>query len=387
MVFDYDANGDVTAACAFNRSQTYVSVTSTCAGVELKTTYGYTVTLSKNYLTSVTNPLGQVTNYTNANFGMTCVKPPGFATCTISMSNHIDRIGTQTLQDGGSWATIGMNPDVLNDPDAGYDGDCTNETSITDPNNVTIYLNFTKTSPCSMTDAFGNTTSFLYEGAHQNNDIGGVYSDGSFLKEAVYPEGNKYQAEYLGPFRAISKETLVPKLGSPLTNLVKQYGYGNSCTTPPGSYQNCAKPTWIKDPKGNQTDFTYASHGGVLTEMQPAPTAGASRPLKLYGYVQKTGYIKNSGGSLVPAATAIWMLSSQTQCQTVAGTSTTTCDPGGPQVVTNYQYGPDGTADNLLVRGVALTADGQTRRACFGYDEYSRRISETKPNAGLSVCP
>jgi hypothetical protein len=387
MVFDYDANGDVTAACAFNRSQTYVSASSTCAGAVLKTTYGYTVTLSKPYLTSATNPLSQVTNYSNGNWGMTCVLPPGFANCTIANSNHADRIATQTLQDGGSWSTVGMSPDVLNNPDAGYDGDCTNETSITDPHSVTLYLTFTKTSPCSMTDALGNTTSFVYEGAKLNNDVSGVNTDGTFLKEAVFPEGNKYQATYNGPFKSVTTETMVPKPGSGLTNLVKQYGYG-SCAGPTGSYQNCAKPIWIKDPKLNQTDFTYATHGGVLSEMKPAPTSGASRPLSLYSYVQKYAYIKNSGGSLVPAATPTWVLSSETQCQTAISTpNTATCDSGGLQVTRSYQYGADGTADNLLVRGITVTADGQSRRTCFGYDPYSRRISETKPNASLSVCP
>lgn len=385
MVFDYNGTGDVTAACAFNRSQTYVSVTSTCAGAVLKTTYGYTVTLSKPYLTSVVDAISQTTTYSNNNWGMTCVKPPGFATCTMSLSNHSKRIGTQTLQDGGSWQTAGMDPDVINNPDANYDGDCTNETSLTDPNSVTVYMTFTKSSPCWMADALGNVTTFRFEGAHLNNDPGSVYTDGTFLREAVYPEGNKYLAEYLGPFRAISKETMVPKPGSPLANLVKQYGYG-PCTSP-GTNQNCAKPIWIRDPKNNQTDFTYAAHGGVLTEMQPAPVAAAPRPLKLYTYVQKFAYIKNSGGSLVPAATAIWMPSTVTQCQTVAGSSVTSCDSGGPQAVTSFQYGADGTANNLLVRGTTLTADSQSRRTCFSYDVYARKISETKPNAALSVCP
>jgi hypothetical protein len=387
MVFDYNATGDVTAACAFNRSQTYVSATSTCSSAALKATYGYTVTLSKPYLTSVTNPLSQVTTFTNTNWGMTCIKPPGFATCTMTLGNHADRIPTQTLQDGGTWGTSGASPDQLNNPDITDIADCTNQTSMTDPNSVVSWQTFTKTSPCSMTDGLGYTTSFKYEGAHQNNDTGPVYSDGTFLREAVYPEGNKYQAEYNGPFHAVSKETMVAKPGSPLASIFKQYGYGNSCTTLPGTYQNCAKPTWIKDPMLNQTDFTYASHGGLLTEMKPAPIAGASRPLKVYSYVSKYAYVKNSGGTLVQAATPVWVVNTETQCQTVAGTSTPTCDSGGPQVMTTYQYGANGTADNLLVRGITVAADGQTRRTCYGFDAYARKISETRPNAALSVCP
>jgi|KBSSwiStaDraftv2_1062776.scaffolds.fasta_scaffold55353_3 hypothetical protein len=218
MVFDYNANGDVTAACAFNRSQTYVSVSSTCAGATLKTSYGYTPagSPSKFYLTSVTDPLSKVTNYTNANFGMTCIRPPGFATCTMTLSNHIDRIGTQTLQDGGTWNTVGMSPDVLNNPDAGYDGDCTNEAGGGISGVYTVGFTFTKTSPCTMTDALGNITYFVYEGAHQNFDTGGVYTDGTYLRQATFPEGNIYQAEYLSPYGAVSKETMVPKPGSGL---------------------------------------------------------------------------------------------------------------------------------------------------------------------------
>jgi YD repeat-containing protein len=42
LIFDNNANGDATAACIFNRSQVYVTVSSTCAGAQLKTSYGYT---------------------------------------------------------------------------------------------------------------------------------------------------------------------------------------------------------------------------------------------------------------------------------------------------------------------------------------------------------
>jgi hypothetical protein len=381
IVFDYNANGDVTAACAFNRSQTYVSASSTCASATMKTTYAY----SGTDLISVTDVMGQVTNYTMGPRGMTCIKPPGYSACTMSMVYTGNRVSSQTLQDGGTWGTWGLSPEVINNPDADYGAGC-NDTSMTDPNGVTTYQAFTSTSPCWITDALAYTTNFSFDGG-ATDPFAPAQNYGSFLKQATYPGGNTYQAEYLGPFRAISKEIMISKPGSPLANLVKQYGYQTSCTTPPATYQNCAKPIWIKDPKGNQTDFTYASHGGLLTEMKPAPTGGAPRPLKINTYVQKYAYVKNSSGSLVQAATPIWMLNTETQCQTAAGSSTPTCDPGGPQVVTTYQYGANGTADNLLVRGVAVSADGQTRRTCFGYDVWARKISETKPNAGLSVCP
>src|SRR3546814_5315400 len=64
MVFDYNGNGDATAACIFNRSQTYVTASSTCSGAALKTGYGYTTISSKVYLTSATDVLGNTTTYT-----------------------------------------------------------------------------------------------------------------------------------------------------------------------------------------------------------------------------------------------------------------------------------------------------------------------------------
>lgn len=385
ILFDHNGNGDVVAACAFNRSYTYVSTASTCAGAALKTAYSY----DGQYLTHVTDVLGHVTEYTNPSTGtkgVTCIKPPGYSTCTVSMNPG--RITTQTLQDGGTWTMNGMNPEHVNNPDESYDYDGNNEAAVTDPYNVTLAISFTKSSPYRMQDANNNVTSFRFEGAHRNNDTGGVYTDGTFLKEATYPEGNKYQAQYLGPFRSISKETVTPKQGSSLANLVKDYGYG-ACSGSTGSDQNCAKPIWIKDPRGNQTDFTYALHGGLLTEMKPAPTAGAPRPLKVNTYEQRYAYVKDSGGALVAAATPIWVLTSETQCQAVAGSSVPECDNNAavPKMVTTYQFGDVGTENSLRVRGMVVSADGSSRRTCYGYDSYARRISETRPNAGLSVCP
>src|SRR3546814_18184753 len=97
------------------------------------------------------------------------------------------------------------------------------------------------------------------------------------LREARYPEGDKYLAEYNGPFKSISKETYKAKPGSGLPDLVKTYTYG-PCASP-GSKKTCGKPASITDPGGHTTNWTYAAaHGGVRTEMKPAPTSGAARP-------------------------------------------------------------------------------------------------------------
>jgi hypothetical protein len=121
--------------------------------------------------------------------------------------------------------------------------------------------------------------------------------------------------------------------------------------------------------------------------MQPAPATGAARPLKLTTWVQIYGWVTNSSGALVQSAYPIWRKATETACQTVAGSSTAICDGGAPQTVTTYQYGAAATRFALLVTGVAISSGGTTQRTCYGYDIYGHRISETKPNAGLGVCP
>ena len=382
IVFDYNAGGDVSAACGFNRSQSYVTSSSTCAGAALKTSYGYD---ANGYLVSAVDVLGQTTSYGNAVPGITCVTPPGYSSCKMSMAYSGDRVATQTLADGGAWSLGGWDPTMLNDPDqpAPYDGH--NEASLTDPAGKVTDFTFTKTSPYTMIDANGNITQYLFTGAHQYDDTGAVYTDGTLLIEATLPEGNKYLAEYTGPFNGITKQTLVAKPGSGLPDRVQQLGYG-PCSSP-GTRQNCGKPAWIRDAKGNQTDFTYASHGGLLTEMKPAPTAGAPRPLKVLTYVQRYAYIKDAAGSLVQAAAPIWLPATETVCQTASWSNSPTCDGGAPQTVTTFEYGPAGTANSLRLLGTLVSGGGVSARTCRRYDEYGRQISETGAGANLSSCP
>ncbi len=120
--------------------------------------------------------------------------------------------------------------------------------------------------------------------------------------------------------------------------------------------------------------------------MQPSPSSGAARPLKLVTYTQKYAYVKNSGGTLSPAAAPAWLPDTETQCQTYAGSSTATCDTAAPITVTTYEYGANGAADNLLVRGKVVSSGGVSLRTCYGYDREGNRIWETSPRAGLGSC-
>lgn len=378
FVFDYSASGNVSAACGFNLSQTHVSVSSTCAGAGLKVTYGY----SGNLLTEATDVLGRTTTY-GWSSGLSCVTPPGYSGCKISNTYAGDKLSQQTLADGSIWRySSEAEPGITTDAGAIVTNGGINA-GFTDPDGKTTSFTFTQSTPYTMTDPNGRTTSYRYTGAKDFADIHtpNTLSEGSLLIEAGYPEGNKYRATYDGGNRRTS-ETVTAKPGSGLPNLVVEYGYDYAGSTP----QNASKPIWIRDPKGNQTDYTYAPWGGTLSEMQPAPNSGAARPLKLYTYVQKYAYVKDAGGGLVPTAAPIWLPQTETLCQTLPGSSVATCDTAASIVITTHEYGADGTANNLLPRGVVVSSGGTSLRTCYGYDNSGNRIFETKPRASLASC-
>lgn len=373
IVFDHGAYGNVTAACAFDRAQTIVDASTTCANATYKVTYAYT-----SAGIAVTDAVGK-TSYEDA----FCIKPAGYTACKIK-NEWSDRHLTQTLGDGSVWNFHWSIPAVR---DADYlptDGD--NEASVTDPSGKTWNYVFTGTTPVSSTDPNGNTTYYAYEGGfgYEQEYFSPKLDVGSMLVKAVNPEGNTYRAEYYGPLRALSKETTSAKLGSSLSDQSVTYGYSCTSSTPTAS---CAKPTSKIDARGNQTNWGYTSFGEPAWEMQPAPSTAEARPLKLYTYSQQNAWVLDGSGNLVTSGDPIWLPASETQCQTMPNSTTAACDPNATQITTTYEYGPDGTADNLRLRGTIETADGQNRRTCFSYDPQGNRISQTTPRAGLTGCP
>ncbi len=147
----------------------------------------------------------------------------------------------------------------------------------------------------------------------------------------------------------------------------------------------CNRPNTTKDAKGNTTTYTYDPvHGGPLTTTGPA--VGGISPFTRYEYAQRYARLMNAAGGHGPAATPIWVLVRERSCRTTQGSISGCAGGAADEVVTDHDYGPDSGPNNLLVRGIAVTADGQTRRTCFSYDSMGRKVSDTKPRAGLASC-
>lgn len=385
IVLDYNAAGYISAACGFNTSQTYVTASTTCAGAALKASYNYD---GNGLMTSAVDVFGQTTFYDgNIPGGLPCVRPPGYTTCKISNQISFGKVLSQTMADGSVWSIQSTSdPDTINDPDT-MEGPGGTDGSVTDPDNKVTTFQFTKTTPYAISDANGHTTQYRFYGGKQFDDTSGLPDDeGKLLKEVDFPEGGKYLAEYNGPLLGVTKETLVPKPGSSLPNRVKTLTYSPTGCGAPATRQNCGKPLSIVDPNGNETDYTYYDFGSVKTEWSPAPSTGAARPLKTYGYTQLYAYVKNASGAMVQASASIWKLTSETQCQSAPGATTPVCDASATQITTTYQYGGTSSVNTLLLRGKVVDAGGLNLRTCYGYDGQGNKIWESSPRAGLASC-
>jgi hypothetical protein len=236
--------------------------------------------------------------------------------------------------------------------------------------------------PASVTDELGQVTRYDYCDPAAMANLPSSETDRCIilkLQSYTDPDNAKTDVVY-GSNGLITFARRHPKPGSTLTNIELTTGYDCSDTS-----NQCTKPSFVKDGNGGITYLGYTAFGAIAWQIAPPPVNGAARPLKLFNYVQKI--------TASPIAGPIWITSSEITCQTAPNSGTArpqgvpSCDGAAPVRTATYEYGADGSADALLVRGVAVTADGQTRRTCYGYDGLGNRISETKPRAVLGVCP
>lgn len=392
IVLDY-VSGMLTTACGYNRALHLVTASSTCSSFtpEAKVSYAYIAISGKNYLRSATYPDGRVVT-------MSYVSQPGYnipmLSCQTQPSTSICEaqneyvvattrccvISKQTLPTGevltyniGDQMIDGEGAQTWPVPPRISFGEVTNP----DGSRTSMYYNYG--IPEALYDVTG-TTNYSWEGTS--------------LTEAVYPGRNSVVIARDNRGNALSM-TRRPPVGSSdaVTTItqsfdgVVQFGSALPCATL--NAKLCNKPIYQRDARGNQTDFTYDStHGGVLTETGPADNNGI-RPVKRSSYVARPAWVSNGASGYSPAGPPIWLLAEERSCRAgPTNVGSNSCVLGtADEVVTTYDYGPNAGPNTLLLRGVAISADGAVQRTCYGYDARGRRISETKPNAGLVSCP
>lgn len=173
------------------------------------------------------------------------------------------------------------------------------------------------------------------------------------------------------------------KAGSGAADLVSTAAYPATCT----NRKTCNQPIYTIDERGNRTDYTYHEpSGGLLSVTSPA--VNGIRAETRNSYVLRNAWIASPGGGFVQIPDPVWLLASTSFCRTsnATGNPAAPCAVAGDEVLTTYDYGPGAGPNNLFLRAVVVTADGQSLRTCYEYDRLGRRVTETEPSANLAAC-
>lgn len=224
--------------------------------------------------------------------------------------------------------------------------------------------------PNLLIDALSRQTSMTYDAKMEPSSID-------------FPEHDKttYERDAYSNIVAVRR---TPKPNSPLAIVAQTAAYPADCT----EFRLCARPLSVTNANGGVTEFTYsADHAGILTQTDPADANGL-RAVKRHFYTQRYAWVSNGAGGFAQAASPIWLRTQTKTCRTSATTGDACSAGTADEVIIDYDYGPDtgASANYLLLRGVAVTADGRTERTCYGFDSTGNRISETKPRAGVAAC-
>lgn len=395
--------------CAVNMAQTYVTSTSTCPAnaqtVNYVTSPGAFNTGSRLLISATRG--GQTWSYGyNSKDHLNCIRDPGESACKIQTSYaeclndpqsignqyelHLhDYVTSQTDASGRTYAYSYANtgsgyavncPKWQQDIDVDLRSLTMSTAQLIESGSGATLLSLDPSGlPAAITDPLGRTTSFSI--LYNSGPFGAYLTDGAIAGFArAEGDGEDYVRDARGN---VTTKTMRAKPGSGLADITIMASYPVTCS----NVKTCNKPEWIKDGLGNRTDYTYdVNHGGVLTEADPANAFGV-RPVKRSYYAQRYAWIRNASGGYSRAASAVWVKTEERTCRATATVSGACAGGAADEVVTVYDYGPDAGPNNLLLRGQAVTADGQTLRTCYGYDAAGNKISETSPRAGLVVCP
>ena len=435
ITIDYNGSGTVSAACGFNLAQNYADASSTCASSNLKVSYGYD---GSGNLSSVTDTLGHVVTMTyvttTSNFRyLNCISLANSPTCEITnvygqqpgdgpSDTFDDQVRIQTTATGAVWRySYRPPPDPadqppvagqprysisrMTDPSGGsyflkYDrGHLTLQTTPSATINTryryhqvslgyayqpTIYafhdtLPGLTTSPEGMEyfahDNRGNLTAHAYWPTGSPNAA--ALSDPNLVDCCIspnpptYPPGTvSYTQTFLGDYGAFSTLGFLHVVG---------------CANGPPDAKLCNKPLSRTDANGNVTDYSYdQATGNLLTET--APVVNGVRAQTRNTYMLRYAWVKTAGGGYTQAATPVSLLVQTSFCKSGAAAGAG-CAVAGDEVRTTYDYGPDSGPNNLLLRGIVNDTTGAALRTCYTYDWQGNKISETKPRAGLTVCP
>jgi RHS repeat-associated protein len=381
LMFEYHASpnsGQISKVCVINAALTTPPSTNTCPPGARSVSYTY----SGTRIATATDPAGGVWSSTNTYTGnltpfQESFYKPGMSLPWLTNFYKLDTswgaalsVARQTFADG---RTVDYNFDFIGHGDLpggavllglGWTVNAQRATAIA----WKTYQHDVKDTPAVagpavITDPLGRKTKRTYDAAF------------SKILTIAKPSGlTTYYTQNAN--RNITQIREAPSTGFTDPEFLVSYTY--DCTVA----INCKKPVSVTDARMYTTNLTYDPvHGGVLTETMPAPTAGAVRPQRRYGWNRYYAWFRNTSGVLVQGSTPVWLLTSISECRSLAS-----CTGTADETKTSFVYGASGAANNLLLTQKTLSAgDGSlSTTITYGYDADGNKIIEDGPLPGNS---
>jgi len=306
-------------------------------------------------ITSATGPESRTTTYTYGTAGLrsvlTGIRPPGAALNEITFSYDTNAKVSSVAVAGGTWL---------------YEYPSATQTKVKDPASHTRTINYNASLLVTSVNAGGQTTEYSYCGASETNCPEGL------LKTVKAPEGNTVAYAYDARGN-VTSTTHIAKAGSGLANIVTSAVYPSTCSNP----KICNKPTSTTDARGKVTNYGWDSTHGGLTWVKGPADASSIRPETRLSYSSQYARYKNSAGTIVNAATPVWVATGSSQCRVgVAPACVGTAD----EQVATLAY-PSSGASNLQPISMTSKAGNNTLAATttVTYDNYGRVLTVDGP--------
>jgi len=316
-----------------------VSLTNTAVAGASARTQAFATTFAVNTrYDSITDPIGRKTTFrttfNGAVQGLAGIKRPGSSgedvTVTYDGSNRVFSVTTAAGTTTYTYA----------------DNTGQRTTTVTDPlGHATAYVfDIASQRMRSKTDPLTRLTQWDYDTSGR-------------VTKVTAPDGNYTQYTYDGRGN-VTETRLVAKPGSGLADIVTTANYDPSCTYA----AKCNQPNWTKDPKNNQTDYSYnTTTGKLVTVTLPAATSGAVQPATTYGYTAVNG---------------IQQVSSISTCQTAAS-----CTGTADEVKTSISYNANGHPITVT-KGAGNGS--LTATTTIGYDDVGNVLTVDGPLSGTA---
>ncbi|WBY07513.1 hypothetical protein PIB19_19560 [Sphingomonas sp. 7/4-4] len=260
--------------------------------------------------------------------------------------------------------------------------------AVTSPIGTTAYSSYDSGGErfVTVTPPTAGATNYVFDIASQrmksvqdplNHTTSWQYDSNGRVTRITYHEGNYTQITYDARGNVTERRD-VAKSGSGLADIVSASDYDASCTYA----AKCNQPNWTRDPKTNQTDYSYNTTTGELVSVAlPAAASGGIRPTTTYSYSAINGVQQVSGVST--CQTTASCAGTADEVKTSIGYDTN----GLPNVVSKGAGNGSLTATTSVVYddvGNAMTVDGplvgsgDTTR--YRYDAARQLVGVTSPD-------